>query len=148
MRLLTRRQACDCVMGAAVLFQGSGTTVSAANQNVSLVVPDDGGTPRDAGRLVRLGPTEFRIRGHDVEGNSQLKHAVARVDLILQNDGPPVEVTLTFDLSADNTRTQQSVSTLQRDYIYIQPPGESWRRVDGTMAEWTCTIRVPAAAGA
>ena len=142
---VARREICKGLIITGALLPGIGRT--AGSEKVSLVVPQDGGAPRDPARLVRLGAAEFRILAHAVEGSSAIKTAVMRVDLIVQNTGEPREVTLQFDLSADGTRTQESAETLRRDYIYIQAPGQPWRRVDGSCRGWMCTVRIPAVSG-
>src|SRR5262249_917363 len=135
---ITRREICERIAGAPLLLNGSIRAI-AAEGSITLETPPDGGTPRDPSRLVRVGPAAFRIRAHAVEGQSELKHAVARADLLLRNTSSLTDVTLEFDLSADGTRTQQNAEALRRDYIYIQAPGQTWQRIDGSAREWTCT---------
>ena len=63
--------------------------IQAAAQEISWSIPEDGGTPRDTNRIERLGPDEFRVRASFEEGGqSVLRHAVSRVDLICRNTGP------------------------------------------------------------
>lgn len=85
------------VMSAAVL------TVAAPAQEITWTVPEDGGTPRDTNRIERLGPREFRIHAVFQEGGeSALRHAVSRLDLVCHNDADrAVRVTLHLDLSDD-----------------------------------------------
>ncbi len=103
---------------------------------VSLLAPEEGGTPRDASRIVAVGPGEFRIRACTEEGRSVLTHAVSRVDLICRNDGAKAQdVTLHLDLSDDGRRTNADNNAFggmsTRDFIFIQPPGQPWRQING-----------------
>ena len=93
---------------------------------VSLVAPVDGGTPREASRIVAVGPAEFRIRALAEEGHSVLTHAVSRVDLICHNSGVNAQdVALRIDLSDDGRRTNADNNPFggmsTRDFIFIQP---------------------------
>jgi hypothetical protein len=46
-------------------------------QEIFWTVPKDGGTPRDANCIERIGPREFRVRASFEEGGqSVLRHAV------------------------------------------------------------------------
>ena len=118
---------------------------------LSIVVPPDGGTPRDPKRVVRLGPREFRILATAEEGNTGVEHAVVRVDLIVRNAGPETDIVLHIDLSCDGTRTNfdsnQYGRMPQRDYVYVQRPGERWRRIDGATAGWVATVRFSVPSG-
>src|SRR5690348_17149278 len=114
--------------------------------------PPDGGTPRDPARIVSVGPCAFRIRAGAEEGNSPLTHAVSRLDLICRNSGSqPVTVTLHLDLSGDGGRTNRDDSPYgamsSRDFLFIQPPGEPWRQVNGTTEGWICTVSFAALPG-
>src|SRR5262245_6322935 len=62
---------------------------------ISWLIPAEGGTPRVASRIERVGPTEFRIRASfEEDGASVLRHAVSRVELICSNGGArPAQVT-------------------------------------------------------
>src|SRR5262245_45506570 len=86
---------------------GALIVVSATAQEISWFVPEDGGTPRDTNRVERIGPREFRIRASFEEGGqSVLRHAVSRMDLLCRNAGPKTAlVTLHLDLSGDGKRT-------------------------------------------
>jgi hypothetical protein len=116
-------------------------------------VPEDGGTPRDTNRIERLGPREFRIRAAFEEGGqSVLRHAVSRVDLLCRNSGARAEpVTVHLDLSGDGKRTdydnRPEAGMPLRDFIFIQPPGKLWQQVDGKTERWVATVTFPAAPG-
>jgi CubicO group peptidase (beta-lactamase class C family) len=119
---------------------------------ISLVAPEDGGTPRAAGRIVAIDQGEFRIRACTEEGRSVLTHAVSRVDLICRNDtGKTRDVTLHLDLSDDGRRTNADNNAFggmsTRDFIFIQPPGQPWRQLEGSVAGWVCTVRFSAPPG-
>ena len=78
----------------------------AAGQEVSWSIPEDGGTPRSKDRIERIEANEFRIQASFEEGGqSVLRHAVSRVDLICSNGAAqPATVTVHFDLSGDGKR--------------------------------------------
>ncbi|MCW5558671.1 MAG: DUF5060 domain-containing protein, partial [Verrucomicrobiae bacterium] len=125
----------------------------AVGQEISWSVPQDGGTPRDTNRIERLGPAEFRIRASFEDGGqSVLRHAVSRLDLLCRNDGAaPVPVVLRLDLSGDGARTDydnrpESGMPL-RDFVFLQPPGQDWRQVDGGTDGWVATVRFEALPG-
>ncbi|MCK6500347.1 MAG: hypothetical protein L6Q38_12810, partial [Nitrospira sp.] len=82
--------------------------------------PVDGGTPREASRIMALGDTEFSIRAAFEEGGSSvLRHAVSRLDLECRNDGTnPVWITAHLDLSDGGKRT---------DYDHRPEAGMPWR---------------------
>ncbi len=120
---------------------------------VSFIAPEDGGTPRDTGRIVAVGQSEFRIRAGVEEGRSVLTHAVSRVDLLCRNGSEkPQDVTLHLDLSDDGRRTNADNNTFggmsTRDFVFIRPPGQPWRQVNGSVAGWVCTVRFSAPPGA
>lgn len=128
-----------------VLLPAIGHAESIA-RGVSLIAPTDGGTPRDPSRIEAVGPCEFRILACSEEGPGVLTHAVSRVDLLCRNDGDePQTVTLHLDLSEDGRRTNAnnnpSGGMSTRDFLFIQPPGRPWRRIDGTVAGWVCTVQ-------
>ncbi len=119
---------------------------------ISLVAPEDGGTPREASRIVAVGQGEFRIRACTEEGRSVLTHAASRVDLICRNGSDkPQEVTLHLDLSDDGRRTNADNNTFggmsTRDFLFIQPPGRPWQQINGSVAGWICTVRFSAPPG-
>lgn len=122
-------------------------------QEVSWSIPQDGGTPRDTNRIERVGPNEFRIRGAFEEGGqSVLRHAVSRLDLLIRNaNTSAVPVTLHLDLSGDGKRTdydnKPESGMALRDFIFIQPPGKSWRQVDGSTELWIATVTFTAEPG-
>ena len=119
---------------------------------VTLFAPEDGGTPRDPGRIVTAGPGEFRIRACVEEGRSILTHAVSRVDLVCRNNGEtPVPVTLHLDLSDDGRRTNADNNPFggmsTRDFLFIRAPGQSWKQISGHVSGWVCTVQFVAAPG-
>lgn len=119
---------------------------------IRLFAPTDGGTPRDPGRIQAMGPGEFRILASVEEGRSVLTHAVSRVDLVCRNEGDETRtVTLHLDLSGDGRRTNLDNNPFggmpARDYVYIQPAGQPWGRIDGSVSGWVCTVRFPAPPG-
>src|ERR1043166_1800441 len=102
---------------------GSG---SSSAQEISWLLPQEGGTPRDLKRIERLGKNEFRIRASFEEGGqSVLRHAVSRVELIARNEGAkPVDVTVHLDLSDGGNRTDYDSKPESgmklRDFVFIQ----------------------------
>ena len=130
----------------------SGRGVSRDN-GISWSIPGDGGTPRDASRIERVGPTEFRIRASFEEGGrSFLEHAVSRVELICRNDGSrPTNVTVHLELSDGGNRTDHDsrpeAGMKLRDFVFIQPPGMAWRQVDGATDGWISTVTFVAEPG-
>lgn len=121
---------------------------------VTWKVPEDGGTPRRASRITPLGDREFRIAACAEEEESPLRHAVSRLDLIAVNPGDRDRtVTLHLDLSGDGKRKKLDHDArgfggmLKRDYLYVQEPGKPWRRVDGSVDDWTCTVSFTAVPG-
>ncbi len=133
-------------------FMGAGTAIVVAqDQQIEIVVPQDGGTPRDPGRIARLRPREFRIQAVVEEGRSALTHALSRIDLIVRNNGASAEVVLHLDLSGDGSRPNFDTSYYggmpKRDFIYIQPPGQTWRRIDGKTAGWVASVSFTAPTG-
>src|SRR5881394_4410021 len=79
----------------------------ATAQEITWSIPDEGGTPRDTNRIERIGPREFRVRASFEEGGqSVLRHAVSRVDLVCSNGASqPADITLHLDLSGDGKST-------------------------------------------
>src|SRR5262245_29800651 len=148
---LRPRRLCLVVLHASML--ASLVSVSSAAQETSWSVPEDGGTPRDTNRIERIGLGEFRIRASFEEGGqSVLRHAVSRLDLICRNDGPrPASVTLHLDLSDDGKRTdydnKPEAGMKLRDFIFIQPPGKSWQQIEGNTERWIATARFTADPG-
>lgn len=122
-------------------------------QELSWSVPEDGGTPRDTSRIESMGPQEFRIRSvYEEGGQSVLRHAVSRVDMVCRNDGTrAATVTLHLDLSDDGKRTdydnKPESGMKLRDFIFVQPPGHGWQQVDGTTERWVTTVSFDAAPG-
>lgn len=113
---------------------------------ISLFAPIDGGTPRAPERIEVVRPGEFRIRACAEEGPCVLTHAVSRVDLVCRNDDAESQaVTLYLDLSGDGQRTNLDNNPFggmpTRDYVFIQLPGQPWRRIDGSVSGWICTVR-------
>ncbi len=123
---------------AAIGFLYGSVPLSAPGplRKISWQVPEDGGTPRDPSRIVKLGPREFRILAKAEEGRRPLTHAVSRVNLVCRDSGPAAEeVTVHIDLSGDGQRTNYDHNIWggmpKRDFIYIQAPGQPWRRPRG-----------------
>lgn len=116
-------------------------------------VPPDGGTPRDTNRIERLGASEFRIRtAFEDGGQSVLRHAVSRMDLVCINTGDrPEAVVVHLDLSGDGARTdydnRPESGMRLRDFLFVRPPGGEWRQENGTTERWVATIRFEAAPG-
>jgi Protein of unknown function (DUF4038)/Domain of unknown function (DUF5060)/Zinc carboxypeptidase/Putative collagen-binding domain of a collagenase len=126
---------------------------SATAEEISWSVPEDGGTPRDASRIERVGPGEFRIRAAFEEGGPiVLRHAVSRVDLICRNDGSQAApVTVHLDLSGDAQRTdydnKPEAGMALRDFIFIQSPGQDWRQINGSTNGWIASVKFIAEPG-
>jgi len=119
--------------------------LTATDAGITWLVPQDGGTPRDPSRIEATGPREFRIRACTEEGRSVLTHAVSRIDLICRNGGTkPQDVTLHLDLSDDGRRTNADNNAFggmsTRDFVFIQPPGQPWRQIDGHVKGWVSTV--------
>jgi hypothetical protein len=142
---------CSIVFGIAVAAASLAVGVEA--QEISWSVPTDGGTPRDTNRIEHVGPHEFRIRASFEEGGqSVLRHAVSRVDLLCRNsDAQPVTVTVHLDLSGDGKRTdydnKPESGMKLRDFIFIQPPGQGWQQVNGSTERWVATVQFNALPG-
>jgi hypothetical protein len=128
-------------------------SLGAGAQEVHWSIPEDGGTPRSTNRIERLGAGEYRVRASFEDGRqSVLRHAVSRVDLLCRNNAAQaVPVTLHLDLSGDGQRTDYDTrpesGMRQRDFVFIQPPGQDWRQVDGTTERWVATVRFDAVPG-
>jgi hypothetical protein len=126
---------------------------SLVSQEISWIIPDDGGTPRDPSRIERMGPLEFRIRASFEEGGqSVLRHAVSRLDLICRNAGTQVvNVSLHLDLSGDGRRTDYDTKPESgmplRDFVFIQAPNRDWKQVDGSTDRWLANVSFPAEPG-
>jgi hypothetical protein len=137
------------VAALAVLFAAS----TAPAQQIELVAPEDGGTPRDPSRIERLGPAEFHVRASFEDGGaSVLKHAVSRVDLVVRNDSDDTTtVTVHLDLSQDGKRTAYSgtpeAGMPDRDFAFIQTPGKPWRQIKGHTDQWVATVSFDARPG-
>lgn len=121
---------------------------------LSWIVPEEGGTPRDPKRLLPLGPREFMILAAAEEPESFLRHAVSRVDLICRNASRAEEsVTVHLDLSGNGAREKLDPDGMgfggmpRRNYVYIQAPGRPWKRIDGTVRGWVCTVTIPLGPG-
>jgi hypothetical protein len=117
----------------------------APQARLEIVVPADGGTPRDPARIARIAGNEFRIAAAVEEESSPLTHAVSRVDFIVRNAGAATEAILHIDLSGGGSRSNFDTSIFggmpKRNYVYVQRPGDTWRRVDGTTTQWVATVR-------
>lgn len=116
-------------------------------QDIEWSVPEDGGTPRDSNRVERVGLNEFRIRAaYEEGGQSVLRHAVSRVDLLCRNKAAvATTVTVHLDLSGDGQRTdydnKPEAGMKLRDFLFIQRPGERWEQIDGSTDRWIATVR-------
>src|SRR5678815_3852727 len=117
-----------CLPGFIVCACLALLAIRAAAQEISWLIPEDGGTPRDSNRIERVGPREFRVRASFEEGGpSPLRHAISRIDLICRNSASQsADVTLHLDLSGDGKRTdydnKPEAGMELRDFIFIQPP--------------------------
>src|SRR5687767_11544015 len=132
--------------GLRITLLTCAVSLRVAAQDISWSLPEDGGTPRNTNRIERIDPREFRIRAAFEEGGqSALRHAVSRVDLLCRNEGAqPARVTVHLDLSGDGQRTdydnRPEAGMKQRDFIFIQRPGQEWRQVGGTTERWVATV--------
>ena len=124
-----------------------------AAQDISWIVPEDGGTPRDTNRIEKIGPREFRIWASFEEGGpTVLRHAVSRVDLLCRNTSTqPATVTLHLDLSNGGQRTdydnKPEAGMALRDFIFIQSPGKEWQQINGKTERWVATVSFTAMPG-
>ncbi len=129
--------------------------VSGSDQTgkITWIVPEEGGTPRDPGKIRELSPAEFHICTSFEEGGpSSLKHPISRVELICQNHSDKkINITLHLDLSGDGLRTdyesKPEAGMSDRDYIFIRSPGGEWQQVNGKTEGCIATIRFEAAPG-
>jgi hypothetical protein len=132
---------------------GGTVATSLQAQEIFWTVPADGGTPRNTNRIERIGPHEFRVRASFEEGGqSVLRHAVSRVDLLCHNaSDKPAPITLHLELSDDGKRTdydnKPEAGMAQRDFIFIQSPGKGWQQINGTTERWVATVRFTAEPG-
>jgi hypothetical protein len=113
---------------------------------ITWIIPEEGGTPRDINAIKKVGQNEFNIRATFEEGGvSPLRHAVSRVDLICRNNiDQKVKVTLHIDLSDNGLRTdydtKPETGMAFRDFLFIKSPGEDWKQVNGSTKRWVATI--------
>lgn len=111
---------------------------------VEILIPEDGGTPRDPARIQRLGENKFLVRAAREEGPNPLDHAVSRVELVLRNPHDSfADVTLAIDVSGDDLATRRDArwgAPEERDYVYVRPPGGHWQRVDGEFHGWEARV--------
>ncbi len=112
---------------------------------ISFYAPDDGGTPRSLEHIKQLSKNEFLIKADIQEDQSPLTHAVSRMDFICLNTGNQSEtITLFIDLSGNGTRTNYNDNMYggmpSRDFIYILPPGQNWRQINGRTEGWICKV--------
>ncbi len=120
---------------------------------ISLISPEDGGTPRDPDKITVSKYNEFLIRASYEEGGaSPLKHPVSRMNLLCKNDGDQdVKVTLHIDLSDDGRRTdfdnRPEAGMPERDFIFIRPPGKGWQQVNGNTKGWVLSVSFNAVPG-
>ncbi len=138
---------CDSAPGLWAVLTAALLAIPSLAQEVTWSVPKEGGTPRDTNRIERIGPREFRVRASFEEGGqSVLRHAVSRVDLICLNSASqPAEVTFHLDLSDAGKRTDYDSKPESgmklRDFIFIQSPGRDWQQVNGSTERWVATVR-------
>ena len=126
--------------------------ITDSDAKISFYTPNDGGTPRSSERMRRLSLNEFLIKASIEEGQSPLSHAVSRLDLVCCNNGKQAEtITLHLDLSGDGIRANFDDDMYGgmplRDFIYIQPHGKSWKKIDGKTDGWICTVSFTAEPG-
>lgn len=116
-----------------------------SDTNITFYAPIDGGTPRSSDRINQLSSNEFLIKASIEEKQNPLTHAVSRLDLVCRNSGEQAEtITLHLDLSGDGVRTSFDNNMwggmLSRDFIYIQPSGQTWNQINGKTDGWICTV--------
>jgi len=119
---------------------------------INFRIPNDGGTPRSSERINQLSLNEFLIKASIEDAQNPLTHAVSRLDLVCRNNGKQAEtVTLHLDLSGDGVRTNFDDNVWggmpSRDFIYIQPPGRTWKQINGKTDGWICTVNFTAESG-
>jgi len=111
---------------------------------ISILPSKDGGTPRDPKRIVQLNKRTFLVRAHCEEKTCRLRHAIARVDLVIRNSGDQDEkITLQLDLNGDEDRTDYFATPWggmsERNYVYINH-SDCWQRVNGSVNGWVVTV--------
>ena len=117
------------------------------------ISPEDGGTPRDLSKIRQTGPNEFTIQASFEEGGtSVLKHPVSRMDLVCFNkNSQAVKVKLNIDLSDNGSRpdydNKPEAGMPERDFIFIQPPGDQWKQVNGTTEGFNSVVSFDALPG-
>ncbi|MFC2087709.1 DUF5060 domain-containing protein [Bacteroidota bacterium] len=124
--------------------------ISQTVPSVYWYAPEDGGTPRNPERIVKINPNEYQI--YTAPLLSSLTHAVSRVNLICRNESAvPDTITVHFETSGGGTRTNFNDNEFGgmplRDYIYIRPPGEKWQRVNGHTEGWNTIVSFVAKPG-
>jgi len=98
-------------------------SVSTNSNPISLVVPEDGGTPRNPDKIEVIGLNEFKIHASYEEGGvSILRHPVSRMNLVCSNSSDQdVKVILHIELSDSGKRTdfdnRPEAGMPERDYI-------------------------------
>ncbi|MBI3969702.1 MAG: DUF4038 domain-containing protein [Chloroflexi bacterium] len=117
---------------------------------VEILIPDDGGTPRDPARIRQTGEHAWHVSARREEGPNPLAHAISRVELCLRNRSTaPQDVALAIDLDGDGTATRRegrwpalgsAGGVEERDYVYVRPPGGAWQRLDGELDGWTLRV--------
>ncbi len=127
-------------------YEVSSRTDTSFSDQITWLIPDEGGTPRDINDIKKIGQNEFNIRATFEDGGlSSLKHAVSRMDLICRNNiNQKVKVTLHIDLSDNGLRTdydtKPETGMAYRDFLFIKPPGEDWQQVNGSTNRWVVTL--------
>ena len=130
-----------------------GNSIKANSDSISWESPDDGGTPRDLSRVTKTAPYEYHIQASFEEGGeSVLKHAVSRMDIICNNHGSaPLKLTVRIDLSGDGKRTdydnKPEAGMKLRDFIFIRSLNQPWQQVNGQTDGWTSIIQFEAQPG-
>ncbi len=137
------------------VLAGSNPTVSVSKQpgSITWLIPEEGGTPRDPGKIKELGSAEFHIStSYEEGGASPLKHPISRMELICRNTSDKeIDITLHLDLSGDGLRTdyesKPEAGMSDRDYIFIRSPGGEWQQVNGKTEGCIATIHFRALPG-
>jgi hypothetical protein len=149
--LLSRWARIGCWLGMAAGVMA--VDVPAGGQDVTWSPPADGGTPRRLERIERVAPREYRIRAAFEEGGqSVLRHAVSRVDLLCHNESrTSLVVKVHVDLSGDGKRTDYDSKPESgmklRDFLFVQGPGHDWEQINGTTEGWVATLTFTVAPG-
>lgn len=116
---------------------------SHSKQRVEVLIPDDGGTPRDPA-CIRQEGSSFHICARREEGRNPLSHAISRVELVLRNLGAQrADVTVAIDLAGGGPAPSSHPrwgAMEERGYVYVRPPNGHWQRADGEIEAWIVTV--------